>query len=181
MKYLKQFKMFLEKKREYDFGCVLIELDFPEDFWNNLISQIDEDDLYKPEVERYSKETEPHVTVLYGIENDVDDKEVVDICKSFNGSDIKITCTNLECFQNKEFDVIKLTIDSPKLHEINSALKKVKHTDSYPTYKPHATIAFLKPGMGPKYCRSIKPIIIDDIHNITYSKTSGDDIIINMQ
>lgn len=183
MGYISSFKKFTESmqhNRNYNFGCVLLKLEFKDNFWNELLAQIDDNDLYHPEEDRYGKELESHVTLLYGLEPSVSDKEVLDVCRKFNGSDVIISCSKIECFQNKDFDVVKLTMDSPILHTINKELRNLDHIDSYPDYKPHATIAFLKPGMGSKYCHTIEPIIIKGISNLIYSKTSGDEIIINV-
>ena len=86
MGYISSFKKFTESmqhNRNYNFGCVLLKLDFKDDFWNNLLNQIDDNDLYHPEEDRYGKELESHVTLLYGLEPSVSDEQVLDTCKKY--------------------------------------------------------------------------------------------------
>jgi 2'-5' RNA ligase len=164
---------------DYNYGCVLTYLELADEYWEKFINSIDVDDLYHCEEERYGVETEPHITLLYGIHEDVLDNETIELCKTIIGSDILIDCTHIECFQNKEFDVVKLSVSSDTIHSFNERLRTLPHTNNY-TYKPHVTIAYVKPGMGPKYCKAIEPLIIKGISNVTYSKTSGEKIIISI-
>jgi GNAT superfamily N-acetyltransferase len=48
-------------------------------------------------------------------------------------------------------DVLKVTVVGWKLHDLNRKLKAVEHTDTFPEYRPHMTVAYLKPGTGHKY------------------------------
>jgi len=48
-------------------------------------------------------------------------------------------------------DVLKVTVVGWKLHDLNRKLKAIEHTEKFPTYQPHMTVAYLKPGTGKKY------------------------------
>src|ERR1035437_2074703 len=110
---IKSYKLFLERMiahknhtgTDYEYGCVLAYLDFGDDLWESIINRIDDADLYQPEQERYGKETEPHVTILYGLHKEVTDEDVKDSLSKLNGSELIVKCSKIECFKAKDFDV----------------------------------------------------------------------------
>jgi 8-oxo-dGTP pyrophosphatase MutT (NUDIX family)/2'-5' RNA ligase len=95
------------------------------------------------------REDTPHVTVRYGLITD-DPQAVIDVAKSHGPITVKLGKTSL--FTNPEADVLKLEVASDGLYRLNEALKaSIPHTDKYPLYVPHVTLAYLKPGAGGKY------------------------------
>ena len=101
------------------------------------------------------KETDPHVTVRYGIKNPDDVKGIVDFLKQqvpFEASLGKTTS-----FPPSEHSdgasVIVAPIEAKELHRLNSELEK--HGDftepSFKEYKPHATIAYVDPEKAGRY------------------------------
>ena len=94
------------------------------------------------------REKDAHVTVKYGLHTDEPDP-VRNKLRGEYGGTAKLGKTSL--FSNDDYDVLKLDVDSPDLHRINGKLAELPHTDSHPDYKPHATIAYLKPGAGKHY------------------------------
>jgi hypothetical protein len=69
-----------------------------------------------------------------------------------------------------------MNVSSEKLHELNKLAKNLPHTDSYPDYKPHLTIAYLLKGKGNKYVNPNFNLNINTIDKIVYSKTNGEKI-----
>ena len=158
-----------EAKVAYDYGCVMVYFDFPE--MEDLHDLIDQNDLDPKEK---GLEHECHVTLLYGIHSkEVTDEQVREAAKGMAGS---IKLHNAGLFQN-DFDVLKLEADNPTLHGCNFNLRQLPHTSSYPDYKPHATIAYLKKGEGLKYTEALidKAYIVTPTHLI-YSKPDGSKI-----
>ena len=96
------------KNRTYDYGCVMVYLDISN--WERIISNIDENDLYKPEDEHYGRETEPHLTLLYGLHKEVTKEEISTIFKDTKSTDFKIQIDGISIFENDEFDVVKMDI-----------------------------------------------------------------------
>jgi hypothetical protein len=47
-----------------------------------------------------------------------------------------------------KFDVVQVGVDSPQLHALNAELSKLPNGDEHPTYQPHMTLAYVKPGRG---------------------------------
>lgn len=98
------------------------------------------------------REDKPHVTVKFGLHTD----DVADVRRVLAGEGpITVTLGKTSLFPAKEgadYDVVKVDVDSPDLHRLNAKIAKaLEHTDTHPTYKPHATIAYVKAGLGKKY------------------------------
>lgn len=98
-------------------------------------------DLYqKPD--DCGREYEPHITVLYGLHAEKED-EVKNLLKKVKSFHVKLGKVSIFTTSD-EFDVIKIEVNSPQLHEINKLLRKLPHTNKFPDYKPHITLAYIK-------------------------------------
>jgi len=86
-----------------------------------------------------------HVTIKYGL-HDTNPQKLIAIAKGYGPIEVKFG--PVEKFDtNPEFDVIKVNIDSDKLRYLNNAITKdMEHSDQFNTYKPHATLAYVKKG-----------------------------------
>jgi len=165
--YLPMFEQFLNEADKYEFGCSMLHFDFPQ--IKIIQDEISEDDLYE---EKGGLETEPHVTLLYGLHSDdIDDQEVLDISSKGIHS---MGLGNVSLFQNKDFEVLKFDVEAPFLYAINKELTKLPHTTDYPDYHPHCTIAYLKPGTGKKYTKFLKGRVFEVFPTkVVYSKPDG--------
>lgn len=108
-------------------------------------------DSYGPE---YGRELESHVTALYGLVKGGDTpKAVAAAVKNAGIGSVKLKLGKITAFENEgsPYDVLKVDIDSPDLHKLNAALKKLPFKSDYPDYHPHLTIAYLKKGEAKKY------------------------------
>lgn len=170
--------LFKKPKRVYEYGCVMIGLKLDDNEWNNIQDMIDEEDLYLGDKESgtdggFGRELDPHVTVLFGIHADVPDQDVEKYINECKKPELELQ--KISTFENELFDVLKFDVNSPDLHKLNELFKNLPHTTSYPNYHPHATICYLKKGMGDKYKKKMKdidPIIITP-NKILYSKPDG--------
>lgn len=99
-----------------------------------------------------AREAEPHVTVKFGL-HDNDPEAVRRVLAGEPPITVRLGKTSF--FPNGESnagDVLKVDIDSPDLHRLNKKIADaLPHTDTHPDYVPHATIAYLKPGLGKQY------------------------------
>lgn len=141
----------------YEFGCSMVFLNFSE--IEEIQKQIDPDDLTEDGLE-----TEPHISLLYGIHDGGNHKKLSssEISKLLNISkealNDDIILTKISMFDNKDYDVLKFDVKSSLLGDINKKLAKFPHTNSFPDYVPHVTIAYLKKGTGEKYIQKFKDI-----------------------
>lgn len=166
-----------EKKNDtYSYGCAMLYFNLPE--MNIISNDIDENDLYTEEGDRsYGIEDEPHVTLLYGLHDDVKDKSIFDAISKHKIGKFKLY--NVSAFKNEKFDVLKFDVryvnkSGAFLHKINKELSKLPHTTDYPDYHPHCTIAYLKKGASDKYIKKFKGKEYDvSSPYIVYSKSDG--------
>lgn len=111
------------------------------------LKNVEDRHLYvEPEEERsYGREDEMHCTVLYGI-HDKRSGAVRKVLKESAPFEIKLG--KISAFTNPEkFDVLKIEVTGQKLHDLHNLLRdNLEVTESYPEYKPHVTIAYLKKG-----------------------------------
>jgi 2'-5' RNA ligase len=95
------------------------------------------------------REKNIHVTVKFGIHT-TDPSEVANVLVS--QGPIKAKLDQIMIFRADEYDVVVIKVDSPALHKVNALLAKhLECTDTYPTYQPHVTIAYVKKGQGDRY------------------------------
>lgn len=93
-------------------------------------------------------ETEPHVTIRYGLD-DVGPERVEHIIDQYRSIQVKFK--SLSAFANEKEDVLKIDVDGNQLRDLNRHLGILPNQQTHRDYKPHLTIAYLKPGTGKKY------------------------------
>ncbi|MHB1260325.1 MAG: 2'-5' RNA ligase family protein [Thermoplasmatota archaeon] len=108
-----------------------------------LADQIPDEDLAED-----GREDEPHITVQYGIESD-DAEPLRQILSRQRPITVKVG--DLSLFENDDADVVIAKIDGAGLHRVRDAIRTATNDapgDTRGDYKPHATIAYVKPGKG---------------------------------
>ena len=114
------------------------------------LQRLQPEELYTKDGD-YGKETEPHVTVLYGIKND----DPIPVSKAAAGhGPIEIFLKEISLFSRpeKEYDVLKITVESDKLSELHQKIKNGTDNDyEWPDYHAHLTLAYVKKDAGDKY------------------------------
>lgn len=146
-----------EAEKEQTYGCVMMEGNIPN--WEEYhLDGIDEDDVFiKPNDDSYGLETQPHITILYGIHEDEIDPEVVCNVIEKNMKPLKFTITNVDIFEQDEYDVVKYSVPvTPNLKRYRNLFLQFPNTQTYPEYNPHITIAYVLPGTGKKYKRELR-------------------------
>lgn len=140
---------------EGDKHCVMVGLPKFKKL-TDFIQSIPEEYIFHPERRDYGREKAPHITVLYGV-MPPEEQKAKDILSKVPGK-LVATLGEVSLFENctdeevGKFDVLKIDVQSPQLAQINNLLRKnVEFENSYNDYKPHVTIAYLKPGMGKKF------------------------------
>lgn len=119
----------------------------PLDSLRKLAANIPETDL-APD----GREDEPHITVKYGLH--ADDPEAVRHVVAHFGP-VRVRLGGVSVFPTSESggaDVVKVDVEGEDLHRLNRLIaERLPCTDTHPTYQPHITLAYVRPGAGRKY------------------------------
>lgn len=91
----------------------------------------------------------PHVTIKYGFEPDIDRMDVAKILKGVSPFLVNLVALN-QFNSHTDYDVVKFEVaKNPTLMELRRRCDGYPNTDSYPEYKPHMTLAYVKKGAFP--------------------------------
>jgi hypothetical protein len=121
------------------------------------------------------RETEPHVAVRYGL-HDNDPAGVIRVLR--NEPPVKLRLGGVSVFEvekdGRRFDVVKADVASDDLIRLNRALAALPHTETYP-YSPHATIAYVKAGLGAAYAGRFGGRLGEEVtcSRVTFGDTDG--------
>jgi len=145
---MKTFKQFSEGYGGYSYSSTQLNLD---DISSSdpLLSTVRElqnrisDDV----LAESGKETELHVTVLYGLETHLPES-IVRAVGDFRRFDIEFGKVRKFSQTEKGYDVLFVEAKSEELVNLNAQLKTLPHKSTHPTYHPHMTLAYVKPGTG---------------------------------
>ena len=140
---------------------------------DSIASALKKFPIAKEHLGKDGRESDSHITVKYGLHTQHAD-DVRKILKDEKVGSATLGKTSL--FSNDDADVLKVDVHSPDLHRLNGKLNELPHTDSHPDYKPHATIAYLKPGMGKHYAgKSVSGATDEEvpIHSVRFSGKDG--------
>lgn len=166
-----------KKDHKHEYGCLMVFLDVNEQSWKELQDMIDEDDLYTEEGDRsYGREDEPHVTILYGLHDDIEDEDIEEDINDIK--EPKIAFKSISSFDNPKYDVLKFDVESKDLTKLNKVFKEYPFTSNFPDYHPHATLCYVKAGKAEKYIKKLNEFLKDNEleinpSKIVYSKVNG--------
>lgn len=139
--------------------------------WGNR--HVPDKDLYiDPTDPSFGRENEIHITVLYGIHSD-DLKPIQSILAGVKP--IRCKLGRITAFDsNAKFDVLKIDVTSPDLHALNVKLQALEHSNGYPVYKPHVTIAYVNKDKGKRWL-NCKAFLDRDFvaYDLIFSSKSG--------
>jgi hypothetical protein len=168
---IKKYEQFLSESTQYKFGCVMLEVSISN--WDEIIYSISKEDIYEVEGENYGLQTNPHVTILYGLHEEVSLDQVKSVFEGLNES-IYIKIEGIGVFENKDFDVVKFNvIPNRTLQNLYDRLSEFPNSNEYPEYRPHITIAYVKKGRGKKYEDPTYTHSVDNIDEVCYSMSNG--------
>ena len=152
-------KLILEESGKHEYGAVILFFKFPE--LQKLQSKITKEDIYTGDGgdRSYGLEDNPHVTLLYGLHEEVTLDQVKNIVDQYTYTPLRLHTAST--FNNPLYDVLKFDVGyvvkgGAFLQKANKALSKLPNTNSFPEYHPHATMGYLKPNTGKKYVSLLK-------------------------
>ncbi len=156
-------------KINVDKGVVMLKTPLKD--WQDILNQINKDDV-NPEInEKLKLEVWPHITLLYGLNEDAESL-VTEFLNNLK-EPLKYNVTGISLFEARNFDIVKFGIESDQLTEINKKLKTFPYTSSYGGFVPHMTIAFVKKGEGKKYTREFTVPLEFYADEIVYKLSNG--------
>ena len=91
-------------------------------------------------------EDEPHITCQYGFHSDVTVDDITEFV-NLHGKKIRASLGDITTFNNDDYDVVKVDVDSPDLQELSEKIRehfKGKIEITFPEYHPHVTLAYVK-------------------------------------
>ena len=150
--------------------CIMVDISNGDkilEFVKNLPNEC----VYEEEGENYGKETNPHITLMYGL----DDKEESRVKELLTKVPTKISAKlgKISKFENADtpYDVLKVEVHSPHLARIHEMIKKnFNNNYKWPAYNPHVTLAYVKKGTCNEYVGSkIFEGMKFNFENFTYS------------
>jgi 2'-5' RNA ligase len=141
----------MENTGEHDYSTVQIYVS--KEISEKALSfglSIPDDQIYEdPSNPSLGRELETHITVKYGLTTE----DAEDVIKVLPKETIKVKLGKVSLFENdeKEYDVVKVDVESDQLHKMHEALSDLPNEDENPEYIPHMTIAYVKKGEGKQY------------------------------
>lgn len=115
------------------------------------------------------REESPHVTVRFGFKPEVTTGQIEAALRG--KGPFELTLGKVSCFygedSGKDYDVLKVDVTSPQLKALHSILGGLPNEATHKDYKPHATIAYVKAGLGREYMRLLAPldlkVVVDEL------------------
>ena len=135
-------------KREGEFSFSSTQLNLEKEDKKEILefnkSFIAEEDLVE-----WGLESTPHITVKYGLHTN-DARDLNELVKCHMPVKVFLGKTNV--FESDEYDVVVFDVISKQIRELNKKIKNsLECTDTFKTYIPHMTIAYVRKGEGAKY------------------------------
>jgi len=137
---------------EHEWGCLMV--DFPDDLAEQAVAwsaaNVPDDALYldPKDPTGYGRETHIHTTVAYGLDPKMDRQKIADVVAGID-KPVKVRLGTISKFEPADYDVIKVEVESQDLHALHEQVKALGVPgETYPDYKPHLTLAYVKKGMG---------------------------------
>lgn len=131
--------------------CVMVDLP-QKDKILEFVSAIPTECVYEEEGQHYGKETNPHVTVMYGL-SPIEETRVKNLLNKVPKK-IVAELGKISKFENVNtpYDVLKIEVRSPHLSKIHEMIRKnFENNYKWPEYNPHVTLAYVKKGTCNEY------------------------------
>jgi 2'-5' RNA ligase len=171
---IKKYIQFIKESSGYEYGCVMVEV--PVKNWKEITSYIDPEDVYTGGDDTHGIQENPHVTILYGLHKEVTPEMIKSVFDNFTDN-INIVVDGIDIFENEDYDVVKFNVKADgALQYLHDELSKFPNSNSFPDYKPHITICYVKKGSGKKYIKPEYKYEVKNVDKITYSMPSGEKV-----
>lgn len=168
--------------RAYSYSCLMA--DMPESLADRIRAfslLIPDDRIYEINDVEHGRESEPHVTIKYGIHTS-DIREVESVVSGFGC--VKARLGRMSAFHNEDCVVLKVDVVSPDLQRLNKLISsRLECTDVFPVYKPHVTIAYLRHSLEDefyyrKYCVDVFTGTEVEFRGLRFSTPDGSESLV---
>lgn len=122
----------------------------------------------------------PHVTLLYGLGDEQQD-EAVGILQQAQPLNIRVA--DIDVFEPGDYDVVILRLESDDLQQLHDQLSALPNDNEWSEYKPHMTVAYVKPGEGAKYREALDSDLIGKnfvANEVEFSNTTDDKTVVDL-
>ena len=119
------------------------------------------------------RELSPHITVKYGFPSHIQLEDVRSIAQLFQP--FKVKFGQISLFENDDFDVVKVEVDSQELRRLNNLLSFLPNSDEHVEFNPHLTIAYVLSGLGWLFCNMRNELlnVEYEVREIVFSDEDG--------
>ncbi|MBD3261368.1 MAG: hypothetical protein GF334_06730, partial [Candidatus Altiarchaeales archaeon] len=141
------FSLMKISKKGKGYSLSSTQIDMPEDFAKEVMAwtkkNITDDKVHDDGDKTCGREDEIHATLFYGLEDEDPDK-VAEILKDVAPFEVRLGLVT--AFKDQDdYDVLKVDVESPEMQRLHYLLEdKLPNKNSYPTYAPHMTLAFVQ-------------------------------------
>lgn len=141
-------------------------------FIKSCQSKVDPEDW----TEEDGKEDDIHLTLLYGITGGNRSKKLV---QKFLDSQkpVKVRLSKMDVFppkKGRDYEVLIVRVKGQGLHRLRAGLEKaVPNDQTWPDYKPHVTIGYVKKGTASKYDFQVPDDLEFELDQLDYSTKTG--------
>lgn len=147
-----------------DLGCIMLDTEKID--ISKYLPEGYEDDLFYSATKQFAQGdvagTKAHVTLLYGLlqYGSVIRYQVDAVLEGWKQPK-KVTIDHVGFFESssdEDYSVIVAHIDPTPLIEANERLKMLPHIDTFPGYKAHLTLAYVKPGATTEFVEALSDL-----------------------
>jgi len=151
----------------HSYGCVYLRIPSPV---SDRVLRIGQS-IPDTELAADGREQEIHVTALHGLTNP-DPEPIFNILSHFRP--IRLRLTSVSVFAGEEYDVLKIDVESDQLTQLHETLRDLPHYAKFRDFRPHCTIAYLRPGLGSLWAAQFTPFDADCVcETVVFSDASG--------
>lgn len=98
------------------------------------------------------RETEYHITCVYGLDPETDPKQVQEQVAGFGPVEVTLgEVSRFPATEDHDYDVVKVDVTGDDLTRIHDLIGEMPHQDTHPEFNPHITLAFVKSGKGEQW------------------------------